>query len=185
MVLPYLVDKTISLSTRSPTLDKWLKKATADDTGLTRPPTVSCVTLSTVTNDFMGQYTIPIDTNQLTKLPSRDDVETLWMINDQVINLRSNWSDREKTYSELSVSLGQVDILQMGVRRGVSSDSDEQVRSTSRRTGTQTNTDKDEMEEVVDEENVEDVEEGEGEGEGEEEEEEEESLVENVKKSCQ
>jgi hypothetical protein len=41
------------------------------------------------------------------------------------------------------------------------------------------------MEEVVDEENVEDVEEGEGEGEGEEEEEEEESLVENVKKSCQ
>jgi hypothetical protein len=28
-----------------------------------------------VTNDFMVQYTIPIDTNQLSKLPSRTDVE--------------------------------------------------------------------------------------------------------------
>jgi hypothetical protein len=45
----------------------------------------------------------------------------------------------------------------MGVRQGVSSDSDEQVGSTSRSTTAQTNTDKDEMEEVVDEEeNVED-----------------------------
>ena len=98
--------------------------------------------------------------------------------------LPTNWSDREKTYSELSVSLGQVPILEMGVRRGVSSGSDEQVGSTSRSTVAQTNTDQDEMEEVVDEE--EDVEgegasEGEGEGdvEGDEEEgEEEEEWVE-------
>jgi hypothetical protein len=64
----------------------------------------------------------------------------------------TNWSDREKTYSELSVSLGQEDIFQMGVRQRVSSDSDEQVGSTSRNTVVQTNSDKDEMEEVVDEE---------------------------------
>ncbi len=50
----------------------------------------------------------------------------------------------------------------MSVRQRVSSDSDEQVGSTSRSTVFQTNTDKDEMEEVVDEE--EDVE-GEVEGE--------------------
>ena len=40
----------------------------------------------------------------------------------------------------------------MGARQRVSSGSDEQVGSTSRRTVVQTNTDKDEMEEVVDEE---------------------------------
>ena len=49
----------------------------------------------------------------------------------------------------------------MGARQRVSSVSDEQVGSTSRSTVFQTNTDKDEMEEVVDEE-----EEVEGEGEG-------------------
>jgi hypothetical protein len=89
-------------------MDKWLKKVTPDDKGLTRPPTVeSCVsthkdevrsivhgyfqsqfrvsvykvvdrptqpsiqreqTLTTVTNVFMTQYTIPINTNQLPKL---------------------------------------------------------------------------------------------------------------------
>ena len=37
----------------------------------------------------MSQYTIPIDTNQLPKLPSRTDVESWWMRNEQVINLRS------------------------------------------------------------------------------------------------
>jgi hypothetical protein len=40
--------------------------------------------LTTVTNAFMGQYNIPIDTNELPKLPSRDDVETWWMTNQQV-----------------------------------------------------------------------------------------------------
>ena len=43
----------------------------------------------------------------------------------------------------------------MGVRQRVSSGSDEQVGFTSRRTVVQTNTDKDEMEEVVDEEWIE------------------------------
>ena len=96
-------------------VDKWLKKATPDDTGLTRPPVAMRVSahkdevrsivhgyfqsqfrvpvykvvgrprqdsikreeaLTTVTNAFMSQYTIPIDTNELPKLPSRDDVET-------------------------------------------------------------------------------------------------------------
>ncbi len=65
--------------------------------------------------------------------------------------LPTNWTDREKSYSELSDSLGQVD---------------------SRNTVVETDTDKDEMEEIVDEEeDVENVEEGGGEGEGEEEEE--------------
>ena len=45
--------------------------------------------------------------------------------------LPTNWPGREKAYSELSVSLGQVVILQMGVRQGVSSGSDEQVGSSS------------------------------------------------------
>ncbi len=31
--------------------------------------------------------------------------------------LPTNWSDREKAYSELSVSLGQEGIFQMGVRQ--------------------------------------------------------------------
>ena len=88
--------------------------------------------------------------------------------------LPTNWPGSQKSYSELSTSLGQVTILQMGVRQGVSSDSDEEVGSSSQSTVTQTNTDKDEMEEVVDEKKtMEDVGEGEGEGEGEEEEEEE------------
>ena len=91
-------------------VDKWLKKATRDDTGLTRPPVGMRVSahkdevrsivhgyfqsqfrvpvykvvrrptqasiqreeaLTTVTNAFMTQYTIPIDTNELPKLPSR------------------------------------------------------------------------------------------------------------------
>ena len=102
-------------------LNKWLKKATPDDTGLTRPPAAARVSarkdevrsiahgyfqsqfrvpvykevgrprhdsikreqaLTKVTNAFMAQYTIPIDTNQLppclaqtgNKLPSRTDV---------------------------------------------------------------------------------------------------------------
>ena len=59
---------------------KWLKKETIDDTG----------NLTKVTNTFMTQHTIPTDTNQLSKLPSRTDVEVWWMINDQDINL---WSE--------------------------------------------------------------------------------------------
>ena len=58
-------------------------------------------TLTKVTNDFMTQYTIPIDTNQLSKLPSRTDVESWWMINDQTINLRSehDWTIDVETVS--------------------------------------------------------------------------------------
>ena len=84
-------------------------------------------------------------------------------------SLPTNLPDREKSYSELSASLGQETIFQMGPRQRVSSGSDEQVGSTSRNTVFQTNTDKDEMEEVVDEEEPvegQGVEEGEGEGEG-------------------
>ncbi len=50
--------------------------------------------LTTVTNTFMSQYTIPIDTNQLPKLPSRDDVETWWMTNDD-----SGVLDSDKYYN--------------------------------------------------------------------------------------
>ena len=45
--------------------------------------------LTTVTNAFMAKYTIPTDTNELPKLPSRDDVETWWISNEQTMNLRS------------------------------------------------------------------------------------------------
>ena len=59
------------------------------------------------------------------------------------------------------------ELTRQGENMRLSSVSDEQVGSTSRRTMVQTKTDKDEMEEVVDEvENVEDI--GEGKGEGEE-----------------
>ena len=119
-------------------LDNWLKKATPDDTGLTRPPVVIRVSthkdevrsivhgyfqsqfrvpvykevvrpthgsikpeqaLTKVTNAFMTQYTIPIDTNHLTKLPSRTDVETWWMNNEQTMNLWSEhvWTTDMKT----------------------------------------------------------------------------------------
>jgi hypothetical protein len=101
-------------------LDKWLKKATPDDTGLTWPPVVTRVhkdevrsilhgyfqsqsrvpvykevdrpthdsikqeqTLVKVTNIFMSQYIILKDTNQLSKLPSRIDVEAWWMNNEK------------------------------------------------------------------------------------------------------
>jgi hypothetical protein len=50
--------------------------------------------LTKVTNAFMVQYTIPIDTNQLSKLPSRTDVEVWWMSNEQTINL---WSEHGLT----------------------------------------------------------------------------------------
>ena len=45
--------------------------------------------LTKVTNVFMAQYSIPTDTNELSKLPSRNDVETWWMSNEQAINFRS------------------------------------------------------------------------------------------------
>jgi hypothetical protein len=55
----------------------------------------------------------------------------------------------------LQVTLGQEGIRLIRMRRGVSSGSDEQVGSSSQSTVTQTNVDKDEMEDVVDgEENV-------------------------------
>ena len=70
--------------------------------------------------------------------------------------LPTNWSDREKAYTELQATLGQEGIRLIRMRRGVSSGSEEQVGSSSQSTETQTNTDKDEMEDVVDgEENVE------------------------------
>jgi len=101
-----------------------LKKATTDDTGLTRPPASVRVSahkndvrsidrgyfqrqfrvtvykqvgrpthdsqkreeaLEDVTNDSMEQYKLPTDTNQLANLPSRNDVETWWLTNEQDI----------------------------------------------------------------------------------------------------
>ena len=54
--------------------------------------------------------------------------------------------------TELQTTLGKEGIRLIRMRQGVSSGSDEQVGSSSQSTVTQTNTDKDEMEEVVDEE---------------------------------
>jgi hypothetical protein len=64
----------------------------------------------------------------------------------------SRYPGREKEFSELEVTLDKEGIRQIRMRRGVSSDSDTQVGSSSQSTVTQTNPDKDEMEEVVDEE---------------------------------
>jgi hypothetical protein len=70
--------------------------------------------------------------------------------------LPKNWSDREESYTELQATLGKEGIRLIRMRRGVSSGSDEQVGSSSQSTVTQTNADKDEMEDFVDgEENVE------------------------------
>jgi hypothetical protein len=70
--------------------------------------------------------------------------------------LPRNWSDREIAYTELQATLGKEGIRQIRMRQGVSSGSDEQVGFSSQSSVTQTNEDKDEMEDVVGgEENVE------------------------------
>ena len=70
--------------------------------------------------------------------------------------LPKNWPGRENAYAELQDTLGKEGIRLIRMRQGVSSGSDEQVGSSSQSTVTQTNVDKDEMEDVVDgEENVE------------------------------
>ncbi len=52
-------------------------------------------TLSTVTHTFMTQYTIPIDKNQLPKLPIRGDVQTGWMSYETTSNTWWwQWCDR-------------------------------------------------------------------------------------------
>ncbi len=74
--------------------------------------------------------------------------------------LPKNWSGREKSYTELQATLGKEGIRLIRMIQGVSSGSDEQVGSSSQSSVTQTNEDKDEMEDVVGgEENVEDEEE--------------------------
>ena len=74
--------------------------------------------------------------------------------------LPKNWSGRKNTYTEVEDTLGKEGIRLIRMRQGVSSGSDEQVGSSSQSSVTQTNKDKDEMEDVVGgEENVEDEEE--------------------------
>ena len=65
-------------------------------------------------------------------------------------SLPKNWSGRENTYTEVQATLGKEGIRLIRMRQGVSSDSDEQVGCSSQSTVTQTNVDKDEMEDVVD-----------------------------------
>jgi hypothetical protein len=50
--------------------------------------------LDKVTNVFMEQYTLPTDTNELPNLPTRNDVETWSLTNDEDVTLRSenDWS---------------------------------------------------------------------------------------------
>ena len=70
------------------------------------------------------------------------------------------WPGREIAYTELQATLGREGIRLIRMTQGVSSGSDEQVGSSSQSSVTQTNEDKDEMEDVVGgEENVEDEEE--------------------------
>ncbi len=45
--------------------------------------------LEKVTNVFMEQYTLPTDTNEIPNLPTRDDVKTWWLSNEEAMNLRS------------------------------------------------------------------------------------------------
>jgi len=74
--------------------------------------------------------------------------------------LPRNWPGREIAYTELQATLGREGIRLIRMRQGVSSGSDEQVGASSQSSVTQTNKDKDEMEDVVGgEENVEDEEE--------------------------
>ena len=74
--------------------------------------------------------------------------------------LPRNWPGREIAYTELQATLGREGIRLIRMTQGVSSGSDEQVGSSSQSSVTQTNEDKDEMEDVVGgEENVEDEEE--------------------------
>ena len=40
--------------------------------------------LEKVTNVFMEQYTLPTDTNEIPNLPTRDDVKTWWLSNEEV-----------------------------------------------------------------------------------------------------
>ena len=42
-----------------------------------------------MTNVFMDQCTIPTDTNELPNVPTRNDVETWWLTNEETINSRS------------------------------------------------------------------------------------------------
>jgi hypothetical protein len=99
-------------------MDKWLKKSTPGDKGLTRPPSSARVSTHTnevrsithgekVTNVFTEHYTLPTDTNEL------------------------------PNSNEIQVTLGKEDIRLIRMRQGVSSDSDEQVGSSSRSTVTQ------------------------------------------------
>jgi hypothetical protein len=45
--------------------------------------------LEKVTNVFMEQYTHPTDTNEIPNLPTRDDVKTWWLSNEEEMNWRS------------------------------------------------------------------------------------------------
>jgi hypothetical protein len=42
-----------------------------------------------LTNVFMEQYTLPTDTNEIPNLPTRNDVKTWWLSNEETMNLRS------------------------------------------------------------------------------------------------
>ncbi len=114
------------------TLDKWLKKTTPDDTGLTRPPVVMRV--SAHKDEVLGSTTkmrsvdsSRIFPNSIQGASVTTPVVYFASVFDSALTLRgwatvnkplpTKWPDREKTYSELSVSLGQEDIFQMGARQ--------------------------------------------------------------------
>ncbi len=57
--------------------------------------------LEKVTNVFMEQYRLPTDTNEIPNLPTRDDVKTGWLSNEETMNFRSenDWTIDLQTHS--------------------------------------------------------------------------------------
>jgi hypothetical protein len=62
-----------------------------------------------VTNAFMTQCTIPIDTNQPPKLPSRTDLEVWWMNNEQE---EEKWEEEEKESEETEDLLSTLSLVE-------------------------------------------------------------------------
>ncbi len=63
-------------------------------------------TVEKLTNVFMEQYTLPTDTNEMPNLLTRNDMKTLWLSNEETMNLRSenNWTIDLKPHTVIGVT---------------------------------------------------------------------------------
>ncbi len=109
------------------------------------------ISMSTESLDSMGFYRRPFRfvlhkfTLRSCHSQSHGRDTTVFSLSDKFLGnkpLPKNWSDRENTYTEIEATLDKEGILLIRMRQGVSSDSDEQVGSSSQSTVTQTNVDK-------------------------------------------